>query len=54
MVKAILTTTLLSFHVTAGAGRELPEVQFARSVSPTAMRSFSVRIVGSVFGASKA
>lgn len=52
--EAILTSSPLSLHVTSGAGRDLPEVQFARSVSPIAMRSFSVRIAGSVFGASKA
>lgn len=52
--RVILTGSSLSFHVTVGAGRELPEVQFTRNVSPTPMRSFSVRIAGSVFGASKA
>lgn len=50
----ILTRSPFSFHVMAEAGLELPVVQFARSSSPTAILSFSIPIVGSVFGASEA
>lgn len=51
--ESVLTRSLFNFHVMAEAGLELPVVQFARSSSPTAILSFSVSIVGSVFGASK-
>lgn len=50
--ESILTRSLFNFHVMAEAGLELPVVQFARNSSPTAILSFSVSIVGSVFGAS--
>lgn len=39
-------------HVIVGAGREDPDVQFARSVSPTGNRCLSTAIVGSISGTS--
>lgn len=47
-----LTCRPLRVHVIVGAGREDPDVQFARSVSPTGNRCLSTAIVGSVSGTS--
>lgn len=48
----ILTGAPLRVHVMLGAGREAPDVQFARSVSPAGKCSLSTTILGSVSGTS--
>ena len=50
--EVILTGAPLRVHVMLGAGREAPDVQFARSVSPADKCSLSTAILGSVSGTS--